>query len=64
VNCFSQSDWWITLVSGPCDGSTPPTKVAVGEKFIADGKTRKIGVMLASQAEHDMLDYGLELNEG
>ena len=32
---------------------TPP-KVALGEKFSADGKTRQIGIIRAAQDEKDM----------
>ena len=38
----------------PCEGFKPPPKVAAGETFSADGKTRKIGVILAHQAENDV----------
>jgi hypothetical protein len=51
------------LKTRPCDGFTPPPKVAIGEKFIADGKTRQIGVILANEAEKDMQAYGLKKGE-
>ena len=37
----------------PCEGFTPPPKVAVGETFSADGKSRKIGIIQAAQVEKD-----------
>jgi hypothetical protein len=52
-----------SMASQPCDGFTPPPKVAVGEKFIADGKTREIGVIRAHQAEDDMQAYGIKKGE-
>ena len=33
-----------TGATRPCEEFTPPPKVAVGETFSADGKTRQIGV--------------------
>ena len=35
-------------------------KVAVGEKFVAHGKSHQIGVIRAHQAEDDMPDYGIK----
>ena len=52
VGCFSQSEIGATSL---CDGFTPPPKVAIGESFTTDGKTRKIGVIRAYQADRDML---------
>jgi hypothetical protein len=49
VGCFSHA-----VVSRPCDGFKPPPRVAIGEGFTADGKTRKIGVIRAYQADKDM----------
>ena len=34
----------------PCEGFTPPPKVAVGETFSAEGKTRLIGIVRAAQS--------------
>jgi hypothetical protein len=39
-------------VTHPCEGFTPPPKVAVGETFSADGKTRQIGIIRAAQVEN------------
>jgi len=39
---------------------TPPPKVAVGEKFVAEGKSRQIGVIQAHQAADDMPTYGIK----
>ena len=35
----------------PCEEFTPPPKVAVGETFSADGKTRQIGIIRAAQVK-------------
>ena len=64
VECHAYTNWFITTVSGPCDTFTPPAKVALGESFSANGTTRRIGVIVASQAEKDMLDYGLDVKKG
>ena len=53
VDCFSQLSE--TGATSLCDGFTPPPKVAIGESFTTDGKTRKIGVIRAYQADRDML---------
>jgi hypothetical protein len=37
----------------PCEGFTPPRKLAVGELFSADGKTRQIKIIRAAQVEND-----------
>ena len=42
---------------------TPPPKVAVGEKFVAEGKSRQIGVIRAHQAADDMPDYGIKKSD-
>ena len=51
VSCFN---WGGTGATRPCEGFTPPPKVAVGEKFSAGGKTHQIGVILAHQVEKDV----------
>ena len=35
----------------PCEAFTPPHKVAVGETFSAEGKTRQIGIIRAARSE-------------
>jgi hypothetical protein len=52
-----------TGATHPCEGFTPPPKLAVGETFSADGKTRQIGVILAHQAENDVQPYGITKGE-
>ena len=37
-----------TGATRPCEEFTPPPKVAVGETFSADGKTRQIGIIRAA----------------
>ena len=46
--------------TSPCEGFTPPSKVAVGEKFSADGKTRQIGIIRAVQVEKDDTAQGIK----
>ena len=50
VDCLQMK----TGATHPCEGFTPPPKVAVGETFSADGKTRQIGIIRAVQFEKDM----------
>lgn len=40
-----------TGATRPCEEFTPPPKVAVGETFSADGKTRQIGIIRAAQVK-------------
>ena len=51
VDCLQMK----TGATRPCEGFTPPAKVAVGETFSADGKTRQIGIIRAAQSEKDYL---------
>ena len=51
---------YMKVTSQRCAGFTPPPKVAVGEKFVARGKSHQIGVIRAHQAEDDMPDYGIK----
>ena len=64
VLCFAHHDWIVTETSGPCDGFTPPPKVAEGEKFVANGKERIISVIRATQADHDLKGYGIDIKQG
>jgi hypothetical protein len=50
VDCFQMK----TEDTRPCEGFTPPSKMAVGETFSADGKSRQIGIIRAVQFEKDM----------
>lgn len=56
VDCLE----YMKLTGQRCAEFTPPPKVAIGEKFVADGKSRQIGVIRAHQAEEDMPDYGIK----
>jgi hypothetical protein len=64
IACFSQRNWFITTVTGPCDNFGAPSPIRRGESFSAGGKTRKIGVLIASEAEKDMLTYGMDIRKG
>jgi hypothetical protein len=50
VDCLQMK----TGATHPCEGFTPPPKLAVGETFSAEGKTRQIGIIRAVQFEKDM----------
>jgi hypothetical protein len=62
--CRAHSNWLITEVSGPCSGFTPPSKLAVGEAFVANGKTRTIAVITATQREKDYKDDKIDAKKG
>ena len=47
----------------PCEGFTPLRKVAVGETFSADGKTRQIGVIRAAQINGEWICVAAETSE-
>ena len=64
VKCLSHRNWLITTVSGPCKTFTPPATVALGETFMADGEARQIGVIIANQADKDMLTHGMDIRKG
>lgn len=63
IACLAHSDWLVTTVSGPCDAFTPPTRVRLGESFTADGRVFKIGIIIANQADKDMLNYGMDIRK-
>jgi hypothetical protein len=52
-----------TGATHPCEGFTPPPKVALGETFSADGKTRQIGIIRAAQVEGDWICVAAETLE-
>ena len=52
-----------TGATHPCEGFTPPPKVAVGETFSADGKTRQIGIIRAAQVKADWICVAAETLE-
>ena len=51
VDCLQMK----TGATRPCEGFTPPPKVAVGETFSAEGKTRQIGIIRAVQVAVDWI---------
>ena len=59
VDCLQMK----TGATGPCEGLKPPPKVAAGETFSAGGNVRKIGVILAHQAENDVQPHGITKGE-
>jgi len=59
VDCLQMK----TGATHPCEGFTPPAKVALGEKFSADGKNRKIGIIRAAQVEGDWICVAAETLE-
>ena len=52
-----------TGATRPCEEFTPPPKVAVGETFSADGKSRKIGIIRAAQVEGNWICVAAETSE-
>ena len=52
-----------TGATHPCEGFTPPPKVAVGETFSADGKTRQIGIIRAAQVKGEWICVAAETLE-
>jgi hypothetical protein len=52
-----------TGATRPCEEFTPPPKVAVGETFSADGKTRQIGVIRAAQVKGNWICVAAETPE-
>src|SRR5262245_50403177 len=52
-----------TGVTRPCEEFTPPPKVAVGETFSADEKTRQIGVIRAAQVKGEWICVAAETLE-
>lgn len=68
VICLAHYDWITSRSSGPCDGFIPPTKVAVGADFTANGKRRQIRFMRADQgsctAAETEADLDVEHREG
>lgn len=62
--CFRRKDYLITVSSGPCDGFIQPSRIAIGERFAAEGKDRTIGVIRATQAEKDIKASGIDIKKG
>ena len=56
VNCLKMK----TGATSPCEGFTPPPKLAVGETFSADGKTQQIGIIRAAQVKGDWICVAAE----
>ena len=52
-----------TGATRPCEEFTPPLKVAVGETFSADGKTRQIGIIRAAQVKGEWICVAAETLE-
>jgi hypothetical protein len=57
VKCLSYAGWYITSVTGPCEGYTPPSRVALGEQFTERGIRRTINLIVASEVMEDF-SYG------
>ena len=55
-----------TGATHPCEGFTPPPKVAVGETFGADGKSRKfLGSHMVGHAAEELINiFGLAKKHG
>jgi len=63
VKCNWARDRLITLISGPCDDFTPPSKVRIGETFMANGKTKTINVIVADRVEEDFPQMQLKAGD-
>ena len=64
IDCFTTTNWFVTSTTGPCSDFVPPSRVRVGESFNANDKKFKIGIIIASQAEEDLLTHGLNIKKG
>jgi hypothetical protein len=64
ILCFAHHNLIVTQSSGPCDGYAPPSKVGVGQSFVADGKTRTIRVIHATQTDKDFKTDAIDIKKG
>lgn len=64
IGCFVHSEGWNAENTRPCSDYRPPSHVAIGEEFYANGKERRINVISGVQATEDVHDYGFDLNKG
>jgi hypothetical protein len=64
ILCFAHHNFVVTESSGSCDGYTPPSKVEVGQSFVANGKKRTIGVIQATQMDKDFRGDVINLKKG
>jgi hypothetical protein len=64
ILCFAHRNFIVTESSGPCDGYTPPSKVGVGQSFVANGKKRTIGVIQATQMDKDFKTDAIDIKKG
>jgi hypothetical protein len=53
VDCKWARDRFITVISGPCEDYKAPSEVRLGATFQANGKTKTIKVIAATQIEKD-----------
>jgi len=63
VKCIWARDRVVSIISGPCENFTPPTRIRLGETFIANGKTRTIGIITATHIDKDMSSVGLKAGD-
>lgn len=54
VDCKWARDRLITVISGPCEDYKAPAEVHLGSTFQANGKTKTIKVIAATQMEKDI----------
>ena len=63
ILCKDNTIWFGIPISGSCDTFIPPSNLAVGEKFTANGKERTIGFIQAIQADKDWKELGMKKGE-
>jgi hypothetical protein len=63
VACKWARDRWITVISSSCDDFKPPARIAIGETFQANGKTKTIKVIFADRMEKDIPELKLRAGD-
>lgn len=63
IACNWARDRLITVISSSCEGFKPPARVALGETFQANGKTKTIKVIFANQMEKDLPELKLRAGD-
>ena len=63
ISCFERNVGFFKS-TGSCKQFAAPKTVSLGDIFVANGKSRQITFILASQAGKDMKDYGMNISKG
>jgi hypothetical protein len=64
IRCFLRHEGWITTTTGPCEGFTPPARIAIGATFKANGKDRTVGAITATQSDADWTYSDFRMHKG